>query len=333
MKLAGLLLLIALPGLAQLTTDQKTADFRDLAAIYAKRYGPYEWKRDVLKFDLLNIGPWLDRVASTASDLDFYEVMVDYVSSLQDTHDGYQLPSSFSASLGIGTDIYDGKVLIDGVNRSALPASTYSFAIGDEVVSVDGVAAADLVQQFGKYFRQGNPRSTARRAASLIPFRPQNRMPHAVNLGDSATVVIQRQSGVVQTYTLPWNKSGVPLLQIGPIVAPASGRSTAQAVQRVSVPREPEDPSVDLGSLGHSGVELERGVIGVGSLNPVFNPPPGFNQRLGKSSTDFFVSGTYQASELTIGFLRIPTYNPVSTAGALKQLDDEITYCRRTQTA
>ena len=64
-------------ALAQLTLDQKFADFQALSALYAKRYGPLEWKRDAFGVDLLNIGPWLDKVKSTKDDLDFYEVMVD----------------------------------------------------------------------------------------------------------------------------------------------------------------------------------------------------------------------------------------------------------------
>ena len=47
---------------AQLTTDQKIADFQNLSALYAKQYAPYEWKRTLFGFDLLNTVGWLDRV-------------------------------------------------------------------------------------------------------------------------------------------------------------------------------------------------------------------------------------------------------------------------------
>ena len=71
--------------LAQLTQEQKLADFNDLAATFDKNYGPYEWKRDAIGFDLLRIGPWLDRVKATRTDLEFYEVMSKYVASLVPT--------------------------------------------------------------------------------------------------------------------------------------------------------------------------------------------------------------------------------------------------------
>src|ERR1700730_10033183 len=90
---------------AQLTMDQKASDFQALAGLYAKRYGPYEWKRDALSFDLLNTTPWLAQVQATKNDLDFYEVMQQYVASLNDAHDVYQLPSTFQATLNFVVDI------------------------------------------------------------------------------------------------------------------------------------------------------------------------------------------------------------------------------------
>src|SRR5689334_12099745 len=113
-----LLLLVAASAFGQLTEDQKIADFQNVAAIYNKNYGPYEWKRDAMGFDLLNTAPWLDKIRATKNDLDFYEVMNSYVASLNDAHDFYGIPSNFSARLNFGVDIYDGKLLVDSITRS-----------------------------------------------------------------------------------------------------------------------------------------------------------------------------------------------------------------------
>src|SRR5947199_8819521 len=83
---------------AQLTADQKVSDFQSLAALYAKRYGPYEWKRDALGVDLFNIAPWLAKVQATKNDLDFYDLMSQYVDSLNDAQDTNQVPSNFHAN-------------------------------------------------------------------------------------------------------------------------------------------------------------------------------------------------------------------------------------------
>ena len=81
------------------------------AGLYAKHYAPHDWKLLLYGFDSIDISPWLDRVNATTNDLDFYELMVEYVSDLHDGHDAYHLPSTFSARLGFTVDIYDGKVL------------------------------------------------------------------------------------------------------------------------------------------------------------------------------------------------------------------------------
>src|SRR2546425_3390532 len=136
---------------AQMTPDQKLFDFQQLAGAYDKQYGLYEWKKEAVHFDLLDIAPWVDRVKRSANDLDFYEICVEYVASLQDAHDSFTFPSGFSASLGFAVDLYDGAVAIDSITRGLLPVARYPFQIGDEVVSVDDVAAEDLIRKFLKY--------------------------------------------------------------------------------------------------------------------------------------------------------------------------------------
>jgi len=75
MRRLGIALLLALSPLAAiaqepLTTSQRNADLAELASQYAKNYAPYEWKRDVVGFDLLRLTPWLQRIHHS-DDLDF----------------------------------------------------------------------------------------------------------------------------------------------------------------------------------------------------------------------------------------------------------------------
>src|SRR6188508_1141079 len=100
-----------------LTREQRIADLSQLASQYAKNYGPYEWKRDALGFDLLRLTPWLQRVHHS-DDLDFQEALIEYVASLNDAHDNIAFPTTYFISLPMSLDIYDGKALIDGINRA-----------------------------------------------------------------------------------------------------------------------------------------------------------------------------------------------------------------------
>src|SRR5437660_710090 len=144
-RLGAVLCILAGTSAAQLTLEQKRNDFEHLASVYAKQYGPYEWKRDVFGFDLLNIAPWMTRVSATKDDLEFYDLMSEYVAQLNDAHDTYVLPSTFVARLNFTVDIYDGKALVDSINRQRLPVNEFPFQIGDELVSVDGKSAEEWI--------------------------------------------------------------------------------------------------------------------------------------------------------------------------------------------
>src|SRR5262249_10525008 len=144
--------------------------------------------------------------------------------SLNDAHAFIAFPTTFSASLGLSVDIYEDKVLIDGINRSMLPASQYPFVIGDELISVDGRSVQALIGSFRKYAIAANPRSTDRLAAIRIVSRSQQIMPHIHELGDTATVVIRlASSGAQNTYIIPWRKIGIPLTTQGPTPSPRPG--------------------------------------------------------------------------------------------------------------
>lgn len=319
-KIVLIVILCACPVFAELTADQKIADFRVLAGLYAKEYAPYEWKKTLFGFDALDLSPWLTRVANTTNDLDFYELCVEYVASLNDTHDSFSLPSDFVARLGFTGDIYDGKLLVDSINTTLVPAKTFPIAMGDEMVSVDGKDVQQLLNDFAKYAPQSNPRSSRRIAAGQITIRPQSRMPHAVDVGDTAEVVFRKADGSLATLTIPWQKTGTPLV---------AGRVPSPKTSQMRAASEDGGPAY-LDSLlevqNSAAAADDLGLLGYGSRTPVFDLPAGFVQRLGKVPSDFFYSGTFQAGTLRIGYIRIPTYAPPSTSTALTQFETEMAY-------
>jgi len=320
MRLIGVCFLIAASCFGQLAPEQRLADFQQLAGLFDKNYAPYEWKLQTQKFDLLEIGLWLDRVKSVRNDLDFYDLMVQYAASLNDAHAYYALPSNFVANLNFNCDIYDGKVLVESINRTRLPADRYPFQIGWEVVSIDQTPVDELLDTLSKYDIAANSRSTRRGAASLLTVRRQSLIPHAVDLGETAMVTMLRPDGGRETYEIPWTKSGLPLLNGGPLPVLAS----VPLMAGESLPQQ-EDYLAPLRALRWSEVQ-NKALVGVGSRTPVFTLPDGFDQRLGRVAADVFFSGTLQAGGYRIGFIRIPSYLPNDMNAALNQFMAEIKY-------
>jgi hypothetical protein len=358
--LVTLVLCTASAGFAQLTPEQKNTDFMALVGLYDKNYAPYEWARDVLGFDLLNVKPWLDKVSQSKSDLEFYDICVRYVASLQDSHDEFTLPSDFEAFLPLTVDIYDGKVLIDFIDRTSLPAKKYPFQIGDELVSVDNTLVGDWITTLQPYAVNGsaNPVSRNRLAASTILDRFQGWYPGAVNVGTSSTLVIRRQAGNLETYSVAWQLFGTPLFKEGPVPNP---RTTGNSLDSVRKP-EPVRPRTGNGVSNPwglwTGQRLQPQIQQVptymqplrrfetlkalspphplaGSIDPFSSPVPlfypfaGFKLRLGGGQTDEFVSGTFPVGKLNIGYIRIYSMAPNDETAALTQFQSEIAFFQK----
>ena len=248
LTLAASVLTLAPTALADLTVDQKVADFQQLAAVYAKNYGPYELKLNLYGFDLLNTQPWLDQVKASKTDIDFYDICVRYVASLQDSHDEFTIRSTFDAWLHFDGDLYDGKFIIDYIDRSYLPSSKYPFRIGDELVSVDGMAVADLITSFAPYAVNGssNPVSRKRIGAGIVTERYQGWYPRANNIGDTAAIVVNRQAtGTQDAYTITWGVFGDAVTTAGLIPSP-----------HVKQPAQPKSSASHRSRFKRRGTEL-----------------------------------------------------------------------------
>ena len=77
--------------------------------------------------------------------------------------------------------------------------------------------AQDWIARLSKWRQYGNPATTRRFAASQIINRSQSVFPRAVETPDRSTIEVRRASGAVETYTIPWTKTGFPITTVGPV--------------------------------------------------------------------------------------------------------------------
>ena len=325
----ALLAAITLPLAAQLTPEQKAIDFQTIASAYAKQYAPYEWKRDNLGFDLFDLRPWMERIRASKDDLAYLEILNEYVAKLNDVHSYYILNSDFAADLHLFTDIYDGKLLIESIDRNYLPARAFDFAIGDEILQMDGRPAAQIIEEIGKMNAFGNARSTGRWAADYVTYRTQGVQPRAAELGKSATLLIRKADGSEKSYTIDWDKSGTPVTKLGPL---PNFRLARPAEKRSEEAEEAgEDPSWKKPwiKLQNNIARPSKHLRGFHGRDPIFRLPAAFQQRLGRSRADFYFSGTWTAEGKRIGFIRVGTFD-LGSSGlvgiALRQFETEIAF-------
>jgi hypothetical protein len=353
---------------AQLTQEQKVNDFKALAGLYDKNYGPYEWKKEVFAFDLLRIQPWLDEVRESRSDLAFYDICVRYTASLHDSHDEFILPSIYEAYLPITADIYDGKVLIDFIDTFSLDPATFPINVGDELLSVNGISMDTWINVLGAYSVNGNGNHISRDrlavATTLDRYQGWYTFASKIQPGDIATIVVKSGgSNKRATFSIPWQTIFLPLLEEGPVPNPKGFSSLSKfATPKASSMRSMKERGVALKNPWHtySGVPAPRmarvkaasaapaaatsrrrlrqfgavhadhvlagGLEPFGSFVPLFNPPPGFQLRLGAGAEDEFVSGTFPVGNKFIGFIRIPSFEPFSEDNAVSQFQAEASF-------
>src|SRR5262249_15640037 len=112
------------------------------------------------------------------------------------------------------------------IDRNILDLERYPFHIGDELVSLDGVSAADWITALGPYTAVGggNPVSRSRLAAAAIRDRFQPLYTHRRNTqpGDRATLVI-RSNSALATYKIGWLWFGIPFTEERPVSNPSHG--------------------------------------------------------------------------------------------------------------
>lgn len=340
---------LSLPIFGALTEEQRVQDFQTLTSIYAKRYAPANWKIQALGVNPFDVGPWLKKVKDAKTDLEFVEVMMRYLASFQDTHVSLSMTSNFVAQTGIVVDLYDGKVVIELVQRNFLPLAQYPFMQGDELVSLDGRPALELAYEFAGLRGAGNPRAALRSGVGRVTSRTQSVVPQAVNVPATSTVVIRRQGGELETYEVPWVKSGYPVRELGGVPSPF-GFHSGLRMHEPYVPSDSTDENAlptwkkefferhvsaaskeDQKLLGEpveteDGVRLEpRGLLNYGSRFPWFVMPPGFQTRLGNGANDIFYSGIFQSEGFRMGYFRVPNF-PTYTTAQYTQLVSEIAY-------
>jgi C-terminal processing protease CtpA/Prc len=324
-----------MPAAAQLTPDQRVQDFLELASAFNKFYAPANWKIDALGVNLFLVGPYLQRVRAATNDAEYFEVKMEYVTALEDGHSGVQMPSEFRASLGIGVDLYDDKVLIESIS-ARYPVALFPFQVGDELVSIDGEPVGTILDRLVKLQSLGNERPTRRLAAAYLTSRPQAVVPSAFLIPGRSDVVIRRATtDALEQYVLTWLKSGTPVVNLPrrpdlilQSVAPKS-TATQSAVERlVERSMRLARPFIPTADEKDGDPVSTRALLGFGARTPYYALPAGFVRRRGTGS-DFLFSGTFQSEGVRIGLIRIPTFRPRPGAerrAMLRELEGEVAF-------
>jgi len=191
----------------QLSSAEKISDLNQLVAIIKSGYGPLQYKDQVLGINIDRLArKYQARIPLTQSNVDFYYLLVQFVAEFKDSHFSASLPTTQVATLPITTDLVDGKVLVDQVNRMVLNHTEFPFERGDEIIAVNGLPVSRLLDVLQTYSSAGYAATARRRAAMMIPYRPGSNVP--VPTGEIRLSLLKENEFIPTEVLLKWNVTG-----------------------------------------------------------------------------------------------------------------------------
>jgi len=189
------------------SVEQKLSDLDQLVAVLKSGYGPLKYKKDKLNIDVDVLrAVYANEISQTQNTGEFYYSLLRFIAEFRDGHFRANIPTDTIATVPFETDLIEGKVLIDKINRELLPESTFSFQRGDEILAVNNVEIAAVLDDLQKYRGLGNPASERRMAAFSVTSRNGRRMP--VPQGEVTFKIRRGTSQVVDEAKLTWKVTG-----------------------------------------------------------------------------------------------------------------------------
>jgi hypothetical protein len=193
-----------------LAPAQKLSDFNQLMAMVESGYGPLKFKAEKIGLTLEGLrAEYEPKIVETKTNGDFYYLMLEIVARFRDGHFGIYVPTTQVASLPITTDLVEGKVLIDTVDRAKLPEAVFPFEKGDEVVSINDEPTSSVLDRLQALIGNGSVITQRRSAAMSIFFRRGARLP--VPTGKVVVEFRHGVSAITEKAELEWTVVGTPL--------------------------------------------------------------------------------------------------------------------------
>ncbi len=295
MKFLFLALLCVNAFASSLTENQKLEDLDQLVRSIKAKYGPIQFKETELgiNVDILK-NEYTQRIKATKNNSEFYYEIIKFVGEFKDGHFGAWLPTDHVGSVPFSTFLFDGKVLIEEIDRNKLSEKKFPFRVGDEIVSVDGQDIADFLDEYQVYRGSGSDLTMRTRAAYAVTWRRGRYYP--VKDGEVVFGIRKGTSNTIVEVKLEWGLTGTPLDEF--ISTKTSTRSAKKSEYNPLMLSIREQMQEDLGPRfdksyhcsGETRVEVPN------DTTYIMKKP--------------FVAYYYPTAKGNIGYLRIPHYSP-----------------------
>ena len=280
--------------------DDLMGSLYTMRAVYRAEYAPADWKKAYSGYDLdVEFAKAMAAVSANPNLTltQAHRILKNFIYSMKDYHTSISFISTEAASLPLIIKGTDSRFFIVYIDRAKLPANSFPFEIGDEVVTFDGYATADAVAAVQAETPENVPSTDKSLAEISLTSRRGTKglkIPHGpITLGIKA-----EGSSSVQDFQLIWDYSP----------------ETIKPREDLTRGQEPKS----LGA-GFSGSNLFHAKMNVQTDTPVTSPyglgsrktfTPELGTKIWESTGDneFYAYIYKNSGNKLIGYLRLPSY-------------------------
>ncbi len=219
-------------GLREITKGEGLEELTAVGTAIRSFYGPLEYKKERFGFDLdASLAEATAEIHAGEREADFVRPIFKLLAKLKDGHVSYSYPlnsdKSFTASIPFVVTPLEGRYVVARIQSPELTM----MAVGDTLVSIDGVSAEALEQRIFEIRGSGTPehaRHSVGLAMTRRPFyAPSDLLPRA---GATAHVVLKHEAGSEYTVDVQWTLRRGLAAQITPPVPSATANIPAADV-------------------------------------------------------------------------------------------------------
>lgn len=198
-----LTLTVLIPQANAFSSSERLEDFEQLVSWIKADYGPLTFKEEQLKFDFAQVTEsYREKFRGEISDEDFRYLLAKYVGEFHDAHFSLKYNTTATAKLGFTTDLIQGRVLIDSIDRTLLPVPAFPFERGDEVLALDSRPALSVARDIEEYLNVSYDLTGLHLAVNFLGMRKASRMPLPTGAVD--LLLKHQSSGVEEHLNLKW---------------------------------------------------------------------------------------------------------------------------------
>ncbi len=290
-------------------------DFAFIGNTFKSMYAPQEWKKRHAGWDIdVEIAKIRDEIIARENITvrDYQDLVRQFIISTRDFHVGVSFIRTEKAGLHFDVMRVGEKYFIVEIDRNKLPAATFPFNPGDELVTFDGKPTHEVVNSLRPYLPNSNEISNWAISTYLLTIRPAS-MGMPVPRGPITLGIKRKGCDKVYTYQMIWEYRPEIMTDYR---LPKGFANKGRRGQNLFSNLE-NDANMLFPYVKDLDVNRGKSPFSLGAKKSFI---PNLGRKIWETDDGFYAYMFLADNNKVIGFVRIPSYSPAApTAEQVKK--------------